>query len=264
MKGGSRQTVGDQCFAECFAPGRRPAEPDAAAGLEASGDFLRAERSVAVSQATVQIDAGSLAELFELCREVAIFLIRCAVEQIGFGRLRLVRTGEFAEAGEEGRYADATSDPDLVRGLIAAVDALQSGKIKAAIRPFKHYFSAGLGEVGEFVCEITQCLDRQCQGAVQLVPGRGNGKWVSTFAGLAKIGKEELSGAVSWPTGLRAANNFNDLSLVLANGFDLCRILALAANLVAQREQGRDDAGSGERGSQPSQWLLPEASRQHH
>ena len=97
MESGLREAVGNQAFAQRRTPGCRAAEPDATCGLQAGFYFLGAERAVLVGLATVQLDAGGLAEWLKLARKITGFTTRGAVEKITVRLLCLVCSGQFAE-----------------------------------------------------------------------------------------------------------------------------------------------------------------------
>jgi len=202
--------------------------------LQAGFYFLGAERAVLIGLATVQLDAGGLAEWLKLARKITGFTTRGAVEKITVRLLCLVCSGQFAEAGEEGGDANAASDPYLVSAAITAVNAVFRQKIKGAVGAFKDESLAGFKLGRKLVGEIAQRLDGERQGAVLCVPVRGDSERMGTFAGSAEIGKQELACPVAGPAGLRPTDDFDHLACMLADRFDTCRMLALAANSVAQ------------------------------
>ena len=260
MEGLGAQALTTQCVGQGSPPSRRAAEPDGAVGLERGGDFLRRERAGVVGQAAVQADAGGVAEGFQLVGKAAGSGVWRAVEKISRG-FRGRRGGrQLLKAGEEGRDADAAGDPDLMLS-VSTVNRNFWRKIKCTIWAFEGDCLAGLDQHREPVREVAERFDDQGQRAILRVPGRGDGEGMGAFAALAEVGKEKLSGAVARPAGLWATDDFEQLAVVLADRNDLGTMLAVAPDAIGQREQGRDNAGSGKRGGQPAERALPESRR---
>ncbi|KFB71731.1 MAG: hypothetical protein AW09_003112 [Candidatus Accumulibacter phosphatis] len=197
----------------------------------------------------MKMNAGQLcAEAFETRHKSIAHLIAGAVVQVGRGR-RIGIGLQRLQPGEEGRDANATSDPDLPGLWVAA------GDIEATIRAFHAYRLSRMKTHGEAVGVVAQRLDLEADDAIAMI-GAGDGEGVRTF--LVVEGDEgKLPRTMPVPAAIKATDNRGDVVRRMFDGNDLANSDAATADAAKQRMNCPIHAHHQQRGEQPARRLCP-------
>ena len=195
----------------------------------------------------VQPDAGGISVGLQQGHGGRV-IVGGAVKQIHIGRL-LASLGNFLQAGNEGRDADAASHPDLAGRRVVEGEA--------AVWAFDRDRHAGLKAFVQGGRMVSQRLGDELHHGVFRIPRRGQGVGVGALVRKGRD-KGKLPGAVPLPAGSEPDVGAGHLQL--GNVGDLrdgATHLAAFAHALEQHQQRRHRAGKQHEGQNPANGLAP-------